>query len=76
MEKNANLDRIEIILVDMQDGANIGSACRATKTASGLWPCMPRTSGRTARNLQALKKLSATVFLPLQQPEGTESIAR
>lgn len=32
MEKNANLDRIEIILVDTQDGANIGSACRAMKT--------------------------------------------
>jgi len=32
MEKSANLDRIEIILVDTQDGANIGSACRAMKT--------------------------------------------
>lgn len=27
-----NLDRIEIILCDTQDGANIGSACRAMKT--------------------------------------------
>ena len=26
------LDRIEIILVDTQDGANIGSVCRAMKT--------------------------------------------
>lgn len=33
MERNtSNLDRIEIILVDTQDGANIGSACRAMKT--------------------------------------------
>ena len=32
MEKSANLDRIEIILVDTQVGANIGSACRAMKT--------------------------------------------
>jgi tRNA/rRNA methyltransferase len=32
MEKSANLDRIEVILVDTQDGANIGSACRAMKT--------------------------------------------
>jgi tRNA/rRNA methyltransferase len=32
MEKSTNLDRIEIILVDTQDGANIGSACRAMKT--------------------------------------------
>lgn len=32
MEKKSNLDRIEIILVDTQDGANIGSACRAMKT--------------------------------------------
>ncbi|MCR4675685.1 MAG: RNA methyltransferase [Sphaerochaetaceae bacterium] len=30
-EKNTNLDRIEIVLVDTQDGANIGSACRAMK---------------------------------------------
>ena len=30
--ENTNLDRIEIILVDTQDGANIGSACRAMKT--------------------------------------------
>ncbi|MCQ2397933.1 MAG: RNA methyltransferase [Sphaerochaetaceae bacterium] len=27
-----DLDRVEIILVDTQDGANIGSACRAMKT--------------------------------------------
>ena len=26
------LDRIEIVLVDTQDGANIGSVCRAMKT--------------------------------------------
>lgn len=32
MGKEENLDRIEIILVDTQDGANIGSACRAMKT--------------------------------------------
>lgn len=32
MEKTSNLDRIEIILCDTQDGANIGSACRAMKT--------------------------------------------
>lgn len=32
MEKEKNLDRIEIILVDTQDGANIGSTCRAMKT--------------------------------------------
>lgn len=32
MEREKNLDRIEIILVDTQDGANIGSACRAMKT--------------------------------------------
>ncbi len=29
---NSTLDRIEIILVDTQDGANIGSCCRAMKT--------------------------------------------
>lgn len=32
MDKSANLNRIEIILVDTQDGANIGSVCRAMKT--------------------------------------------
>ena len=32
MDNNANLDRIEIILCDTQDGANIGSVCRAMKT--------------------------------------------
>lgn len=32
MERNSNLDRIEVVLVDTQDGANIGSACRAMKT--------------------------------------------
>jgi len=32
MKKEDNLDRIEIILVDTQDAANIGSACRAMKT--------------------------------------------
>lgn len=32
MGREENLDRIEIILVDTQDGANIGSACRAMKT--------------------------------------------
>ena len=32
MEKTGNLDRIEIILCDTQDGANIGSVCRAMKT--------------------------------------------
>ena len=32
MDKASNLDRIEIVLVDTQDGANIGSACRAMKT--------------------------------------------
>ena len=32
MERNANLDRIEIILTDTQDAANIGSVCRAMKT--------------------------------------------
>ena len=32
MEHTTDLDRIEIILVEPQDGANIGSACRAMKT--------------------------------------------
>ena len=32
MENSGNLDRIEIILCDTQDGANIGSVCRAMKT--------------------------------------------
>ena len=32
MIKESNLDRIEIVLCDTQDGANIGSACRAMKT--------------------------------------------
>ena len=32
MAKKGNLDRIEIILCDTQDGANIGSVCRAMKT--------------------------------------------
>ena len=32
MDNNANLDRIEIVLCDTQDGANIGSVCRAMKT--------------------------------------------
>lgn len=32
MEKNLNEDRIEIVLVETQDGANIGSVCRAMKT--------------------------------------------
>jgi len=32
MAKENNLDRIEIVLCDTQDGANIGSACRAMKT--------------------------------------------
>jgi len=32
MEKNANLARIRIVLVEPQDGANIGSVCRAMKT--------------------------------------------
>jgi tRNA/rRNA methyltransferase len=32
MEKNSNLDRIRIVLVEPQDGANIGSVCRAMKT--------------------------------------------
>ncbi|MDD3823315.1 MAG: TrmH family RNA methyltransferase, partial [Sphaerochaetaceae bacterium] len=32
MESNPNLDRIRIVLVEPQDGANIGSVCRAMKT--------------------------------------------
>ncbi len=32
MDISSNLDRIEIILCDTQDGANIGSVCRAMKT--------------------------------------------
>ena len=32
MEKSLNEDRIEIVLVETQDGANIGSVCRAMKT--------------------------------------------
>ena len=35
MENNKNIqwaDRIEIVLVETQDGANIGSVCRAMKT--------------------------------------------
>ena len=32
MDNSGNLDRIEIILCDTQDGANIGSVCRAMKT--------------------------------------------
>ena len=35
MENNTNIqwaDRIEIVLVETQDGANIGSVCRAMKT--------------------------------------------
>lgn len=32
MEHQANLDRIQIVLVETQDGANIGSVCRAMKT--------------------------------------------
>ena len=32
MDNRGNLDRIEIILCDTQDGANIGSVCRAMKT--------------------------------------------
>ena len=32
MDNYANLDRIEIVLCDTQDGANIGSVCRAMKT--------------------------------------------
>lgn len=32
MESNPNLERIRIVLVEPQDGANIGSVCRAMKT--------------------------------------------
>ena len=32
MEWQEQLDRIRIVLVDTQDGANIGSVCRAMKT--------------------------------------------
>ena len=32
MESNSNLERIRIVLVEPQDGANIGSVCRAMKT--------------------------------------------
>lgn len=32
MDQQANLERIQIVLVDTQDGANIGSTCRAMKT--------------------------------------------
>ncbi len=32
MGNSSNLDRIEIVLCDTQDGANIGSVCRAMKT--------------------------------------------
>ncbi|MGH0053534.1 MAG: RNA methyltransferase [Sphaerochaetaceae bacterium] len=32
MDQKTNLDRIQIVLVDTQDGANIGSTCRAMKT--------------------------------------------
>lgn len=32
MDKQQNLDRIHIVLVGTQDGANIGSVCRAMKT--------------------------------------------
>ncbi len=32
MEQTTNLDRIRIVLVEPQDGANIGSVCRAMKT--------------------------------------------
>jgi len=32
MKSNNNLQRVQIILVDTQDGANIGSVCRAMKT--------------------------------------------
>jgi tRNA/rRNA methyltransferase len=32
MDHQANLDRIQIVLVETQDGANIGSVCRAMKT--------------------------------------------
>lgn len=32
MEKNSNIERIRVVLVEPQDGANIGSVCRAMKT--------------------------------------------
>ncbi len=32
MDQQTNLSRIQIVLVDTQDGANIGSTCRAMKT--------------------------------------------
>jgi len=32
MDQRTNLERIQIVLVDTQDGANIGSVCRAMKT--------------------------------------------
>lgn len=32
MEKNTSLERIRIVLVEPQDGANVGSVCRAMKT--------------------------------------------
>ena len=32
MKEKQNLDRIQVVLVDTQDGANIGSVCRAMKT--------------------------------------------
>lgn len=32
MDSTRGNDRIEIVLVDTQDGANIGSVCRAMKT--------------------------------------------
>ena len=32
MDQQSNLGRIQIVLVDTQDGANIGSTCRAMKT--------------------------------------------
>ena len=32
MDQQSNLARIQIVLVDTQDGANIGSTCRAMKT--------------------------------------------
>ena len=34
MEAEGYLNRIRIVLVDTQDGANIGSVCRAMKTMS------------------------------------------
>ena len=32
MDQKSNLDRIQIVLVGTQDGANVGSVCRAMKT--------------------------------------------